>query len=73
MEAFERLPGRQVFDCQLYVSKRGMLTVNMPQETGPVRVARLQPLKYDELIDPAFRKLLATFESIPQSRQFVQV
>jgi hypothetical protein len=73
MDVFERLPGHHEFDCQLYVSRRGVITLNMPQEQGPVRVARLKPLGYDELIDPAFRRLLAAFESVPQPRPFVQV
>jgi hypothetical protein len=73
MDAFERLPGHHEFDCQLYVSRRGMIMLKMPQEDGPVRVARLKPLAYDELIDPAFRRLLAAFEAVPQPLAFVQV
>jgi hypothetical protein len=62
----------RVFDCRLYVSRRGAITLRMPTETGPVRVARLEALDYDALVDPTFRRLLAAFESVPQPL-FVQV
>jgi len=50
----------------------------LPAESGPERIARLEPLAHDKLIDPSFRRLLAAFESVsnpryPQSLQTVQV
>jgi hypothetical protein len=59
------MPERQ-FDCQLYVTAAGSITLRMPQEDGPTRVAQLEPLDYDALIDPAFRRLLAAFETVPK-------
>ena len=61
------------FRCQMYVSKAGSFSLNLPSEDGPTRIARLQPLVYDELIDPSFRRLIAAFESLPQPLQIVQV
>lgn len=60
------MPNTQVhtFDCQLYVPARGMMSFRLPTEYGPTRVARLQPLEYDELVDPGFRRLLAAFNRI---------
>ena len=52
------------FDCQIYVPLRGNMTFSFPAESGPRRVARLEPLRYDELVDPSFRRLLAAFESV---------
>ncbi len=63
----------QRFDCQLYVPYRGHMAFRLPSESGPVRVSRLTPLDYDTLIDPAFRRLIAAFESLPQSLPIVQV
>jgi hypothetical protein len=54
------------FDCQLYVTATGGITLRLPVEDGPTRMARLEPLDYDELVDPAFRRLLAAFESVPR-------
>lgn len=59
------MPERQ-FDCQLYVTAVGAITLRVPAEDGPTRVARLEPLDYEALIDPAFRRLLAAFESVPK-------
>lgn len=73
MENSPQASGAHTFDCQLYVSRRGVMTLRVPTESGPIRIALLKPLDYDELVDPGFRKLLATFESLPQSLQFVQV
>jgi hypothetical protein len=55
------------FDCQMYVSRRGVMAFTLPAESGPQKVARLEPLAYDQLIDPGFRRLLAAFESVPRS------
>ena len=58
----------------MYVAARGSMKFSLPSESGPKRVARLEPLDHDKLIDPSFRRLLAAFESIPQSSlQTVQV
>jgi hypothetical protein len=55
------------FDCQIYVPARGPMAFRLPTESGPTRIARLQPLVYDELVDPSFRRLLAAFESLPKA------
>lgn len=60
------------FECQMYVTGRAMNFI-LPDETGPNKVARLEPLAYDKLIDPSFRRLLAAFESVPSPLQSVQV
>jgi hypothetical protein len=73
MEKTPQELGAHVFDCQMYVSSHGAMRLNVPSENGPVRIARLKPLDYDELVDPSFRKLLATFESLPKSLQFAHV
>jgi hypothetical protein len=54
------------FECHMYVGVRGELTLKMPIETGPRKVVRLQSVDHDVLIQPGFRKLLATFESLPK-------
>jgi hypothetical protein len=56
----------RTFDCQLYVTARGTITLRMPSEDGPVRVARLEPVAYDQLVEPGFRRLLAAFEGVPR-------
>jgi hypothetical protein len=61
-----------IFECQMYVTGRGMKFI-LPDESGPNKVARLEPLAYDKLIDPSFRRLLAAFEALPQPLQSVQV
>jgi hypothetical protein len=61
------------FDCQLYVPARGLMKAQLPPESGPVHIARFQPLRYDELVDPGFRRLLAAFESVPRPLKLVQV
>ncbi|HEY6736184.1 MAG TPA: hypothetical protein VI322_00555 [Candidatus Saccharimonadia bacterium] len=53
------------FECQLYISGRDRLTYHLPASTKPRKIARFKSPSYDELVDPAFRKLLATFEAIP--------
>lgn len=73
MDDLSNSAGSHVFDCQLYVSRRGTITLNMPSESGPIRVAHLEPLRYEELIDPRLRRLLAAFEQVPQPYKFVQV
>jgi len=55
------------FECRLYISPRHQLAFRLPAEPGPKRLARLRAPEYDELTDPAFRGLLAAFESIQQS------
>ena len=60
------LPAR-TFECQIYVPARGAISFRLPVESGPKRIARFQPLGYDELIDPAFRRLLATFNRVATS------
>lgn len=52
------------FDCQMYVTALGSMTLKLPSETGPTLVAKLVPLPYHELSDPGFRRLLAAFNTI---------
>jgi hypothetical protein len=54
-----------VFECHMYVGARGAMNFILPVEAGPQRVARLEPLAHEKLVDPSFRRLLAAFESIP--------
>lgn len=61
-------PSVHTFECQMYVSPRGAMSFRLPTESGPVRLARLQPIEYDQLIDPRFRRLLAAFESLAPAR-----
>jgi hypothetical protein len=61
------------FNCQLYVTARGNLSSMLPSETGPKRVITFSSVEYYQLIEPSFRSLLAAFESVPSSLQFVQV
>ncbi|HVQ43927.1 MAG TPA: hypothetical protein VMT30_03090 [Candidatus Saccharimonadia bacterium] len=61
------------FECHMYISARGAIKSKLPAESGPRRVARLEPAGHEALIDPAFRRLLAAFESVPQPLQIVQV
>lgn len=63
------------FECHMYVSAHGGINFSLPVEAGPQRIARLEPLAHEKLIDPNFRRLLAAFESVssPQSFQTVQV
>lgn len=62
-----------VFECHMYVSARSAISLRLPPESGPRQIARLEPLDHETLIDPSFRRLLAAFESLPQSLQAVQV
>jgi hypothetical protein len=58
----------------MYVTPKGSLNVSLPTENGPQKIARLEPLAHDKLIDPSFRRLLAAFESVSTySPQTVQV
>lgn len=57
----------QTFECHMYVPAHGRMTFKLPPESGPKQVVRLQPLGYDQLVDPKFRRLLAAFESLPSS------
>ncbi len=66
-------PSFTTFECHMYVSPRGDMNFSLPAESGPKRIARLEPLDHELLIDPSFRRLLAAFESLPQSLQTVQV
>ncbi|MDF2460644.1 MAG: hypothetical protein K0S68_47 [Candidatus Saccharibacteria bacterium] len=52
------------FECHMYVGARGDMRFNLPQESGPKKVARLVPLRYDELVAPDFRRLLAAFNPV---------
>jgi hypothetical protein len=56
------------FECHMYVSPRGTMKFSLPAESGPERIARLEPLAHDKLIDPSFRRLLAAFESVTNPR-----
>ena len=58
-----------MFDCQLYVARRGAMAFNLPAEDGPQKVARLEPLSYDELVAPDFRRLLAAFNKLTATVQ----
>jgi hypothetical protein len=61
------------FDCQMYVSSRQKLTISLPEENGPRKAISLNSIDYDQLVDPAFRRLLAAFESVPKPLPIVQV
>ena len=61
------------FECQMYVSRRDILAFGLPNEPGPRRLIKFSHIDHDELIDPGFRRLLAAFESLPQSLRVVQV
>lgn len=61
------------FECRMYVPVQGGLNIHIPKESGPKRVARLEPISYDKLVDPGFRRLLVALDSIPGSLQIVQV
>lgn len=46
----------------------------LPPEPGPRKVAKFNTPTYDQLTDPAFRRLLATFETLqPPTLKIVQV
>lgn len=55
------------FECHLYISARDRLKYNLPIEPGPKKVIRLTAPDYEQLVDPAFRRLLAAFESLPST------
>jgi hypothetical protein len=59
-------PSFNSFECHMYVSPRNMLAYKLPAEPGPQRIARLEPLAHEALIDPGFRRLLAAFEAVPR-------
>ena len=65
-------PSFNTFECRMYVTGQAMNFI-LPAESGPNKVARFEPMPYEKLIDPSFRRLLAAFESIPQPLQSVQV
>jgi len=52
------------FDCQMYVATKGAINLVMPLETGPRRIIRLESVSFENLIEPGFRSLLATFDSV---------
>ena len=52
------------FDCQMYVATKGAINLVMPLENGPRRVIRLESVSFENLIEPGFRSLLATFDSV---------
>ena len=52
------------FDCQMYVATKGAINLVMPLESGPRRIIRLESVTFDKLIEPGFRSLLATFDSV---------
>ena len=52
------------FDCQMYVATKGAINLVMPFETGPRRIIRLESVTFENLIEPGFRSLLATFDSV---------
>jgi hypothetical protein len=54
-----------VFECHFYISGRNQLRVSLPAQSKPQKIARLKAPNYEALIDPAFRRLLAAFESLP--------
>lgn len=56
----------QHFECHLFVSGRDRLLPLLPQEAGPRRAAIFAPIEQERLIDPRFRKLLATLEFVTQ-------
>ena len=58
-------PGEHFFDCQMYVAKSGQLSLLVPEESGPTRVARLEHLTFNQLQDPGFRRLLGAFQKVP--------
>lgn len=57
-------PGEHVFDCQMYVTKTGSLSLLIPEETGPTKIARLEYLTITDLEDPGFRRLLGAFQKV---------
>lgn len=66
------------FECRLYISARDQFKFVLPEESGPQKIASLSAPDYDQLVDPAFRRLLVAFESLPHELQlgtssFVQV
>lgn len=52
------------FDCQMYVATKGAINLVMPLENGPRRIIRLESVSFENLIEPGFRNLLATFDSV---------
>lgn len=62
------------FSCQLYIPAQGYMKFKLPPEPGPRKVAKFNSPTYDQLTDPAFRRLLATFETLqPPTLKIVQV
>ncbi len=62
------------FSCHLYIPAQGYMKFALPAESGPRKIVRLSAPSYDQLTDPGFRRLLATFESLqPPPLKIVQV
>ena len=61
------------FDCQMYVATKGAINLVMPSETGPRRIIRLESVTFEKLIEPGFRNLLATFDSVSRPEPVGQV
>jgi hypothetical protein len=52
------------FDCQLYVQANDILSVAMPYLSAPRRVARLEPISFETLTDPALGRLLVALDGL---------
>ena len=61
------------FECRLYVSSLGPMKPVLDRAGEPRKLIAFRPIEYDKLVDPAFRRLIATFESLPESLPVVQV
>ncbi len=53
------------FNCQIYMNAHGSFNPVLAR-TEINKKAKLVPITHKELIDPGMRKLLGTFESLPQ-------
>ena len=54
------------FDCQLYVSGRGTMQAALPVLSPLRRAARLEPISFETLVDPAFGRLLVALDGLPE-------
>jgi hypothetical protein len=54
------------FDCQLYISGRGVMQVAMPVLSPLRRAARLEPISFETLLDPSFGRLLVALDGLPE-------
>lgn len=48
----------------MYVATKGAINLVMPLENGPRRIIRLESVTFENLIEPGFRSLLATFDAV---------